>query len=255
MSGVECRQNIATILLVPRLSAFDPRRAFTLVELLVVIAVMGVLAALIVPVAGQVKIHQYRFNARAEMEQLETAIERYKAAYGFYPPDNRKGSSVSTMPPVNQLYYELVGTVLTNSLAGSYYYTLDGAATITTADVNNSFGVGGFMNCTKPNGSDESTVARNFLPDLKPNQIWPPPGGNLYTNNGVGIYMLRTSVGGPDPTYTPLGVQDLNPWRYNSHSPTNNPGAYDLYVQLRIGGQTNLICNWSKSVEINVPSP
>jgi hypothetical protein len=50
-------------------------------------------------------------------------------------------------------------------------------------------------------------------------------------------------------------VQDLNPWRYNSSSPTNNPGSYELWIQLRIGGQTNLICNWTKQVQINSPLP
>ena len=39
--------------------------AFTLVELLVVMAVIGILAALIVPVAGAVKRRQYIYNARA----------------------------------------------------------------------------------------------------------------------------------------------------------------------------------------------
>ena len=47
----------------------------------------------------------------------------------------------------------------------------------------------------------------------------------------------------------------MNPWRYNSSSPTNNPGSYDLWVQLSIGGKTNLICNWSKQVQINNPLP
>jgi hypothetical protein len=48
---------------------------------------MATLAALLLPVAGAVKKHQYIYNAQAEMAKLETAIDRYKAAYGFYPPD------------------------------------------------------------------------------------------------------------------------------------------------------------------------
>ena len=67
--------------------------------------------------------------------------------------------------------------------------------------------------------------------------------------------LLICSVGGPDAIYHPLGVQDLNPWRYNSLNPTNNPGSYDLWIQLRIGGKTNLICNWTKQVQINSPLP
>jgi hypothetical protein len=47
----------------------------------------------------------------------------------------------------------------------------------------------------------------------------------------------------------------VNPWRYNSSNPTNNPGSYDLWVQLSIAGKTNLICNWSKQVQIGSSLP
>ena len=66
--------------------------AFTLIELLTVIAIIGLLAALLFPVLKGIKRQQYIRNATAEMEQMETAIERYKAAYGFYPPDNQLNS-------------------------------------------------------------------------------------------------------------------------------------------------------------------
>ncbi len=92
--------------------------AFTLIELLTVMAIIGVLAALILPVAGAVKKHQYIYNSQTQMAQLETAIDRYKAAYGFYPPDT-PGNSMT-----NHLYYELVGT--TNN--GGNYVTLNGSA-------------------------------------------------------------------------------------------------------------------------------
>ena len=69
--------------------------------------------------------------------------------------------------------------------------------------------------------------------------------------------MIITAVGGPDTTYHPLGASALgiNPWRYNSSNPTNNPGAYDLWIQLSISGKTNLICNWNKQVQYNSPLP
>ncbi len=37
---------------------------------------------------------------------------------------------------------------------------------------------------------------------------------------------------------------DLNPFRY-IYPGTNNPTSYDLWIDLRISGKTNLICNWS----------
>jgi prepilin-type N-terminal cleavage/methylation domain-containing protein len=223
--------------------------AFTLIELLTVIAIMGVLAALILPVVGAVKKHQYIYNAQAEMAQLETAIDRYKATYGFYPPSPTTPPTMGTPSSYfNQLYYELGGTTSTNN--GGSYVTLDGSSQILASQVPQAFaGVGGFMNCTKSAAGEDATAARNFLPDLKPKQF-------TAISNNVLVNILICSVGGPYVQYRLLGQQDMNPWRYNSSSPTNNPGSYDLWVQLVFApGQTNLICNWTKQVQINNPLP
>jgi prepilin-type N-terminal cleavage/methylation domain-containing protein len=224
--------------------------AFTLIELLVVIAIMATLAALLLPVVGAVKKHQYIYNAQSEMAKLETAIDRYKAAYGYYPPANPVTQPNQAL--INQLYYELVGTTNTSiPPADPVYQTLDGGATISAANVNSAFNVGGLMNCTKPNGGEDASAAKNFLPDLKPNQIWSP-----FTNNLVQIKLLVCSVGGPDNTYQPLGLNTsgINPWRYVCPG-TNNPDSYDLWVQLAISGKTNLICYWNQSVQTDNPMP
>ena len=218
--------------------------AFTLIELLVVISIIAVLAAFTIPVFSGVKRQQYIRHTQAELALLETAIERYKAAYGFYPPDSPNNGNY---PLVNQLYYELEGTTFNSATAS--YTTLDSSAQISTNNVGVAFKVGGFINCTKSASAEDSVAARNFLPDLKPNQY------AIVTNNNVGVTVLVGSVGGPDLNYKPFGVSGLNSWRYNSSNPTNNPGAYDLYIQLVIAGKTNLICNWSKQVQLNSPLP
>jgi prepilin-type N-terminal cleavage/methylation domain-containing protein len=218
-------------------------RAFTLIEVLVVIAIMGTLAALLLPVAGAVKRHEYIYNAQSEMAKIETAIDRYKAAYGFYPP----GPTIFAL--TNQLFFELVGTTnspLANGIA--FYLTLDGRGQMSADDVKNMFGVGGFMNCSKPNGGEEATVARDFLTDLKPSQL------SFLTNNNYTNIFIVTADRGPDNTYQPMGMIGVNPWRYVCPG-TNNPGSYDLWVQLSISGKTNLICNWNQSVQMNSPLP
>jgi prepilin-type N-terminal cleavage/methylation domain-containing protein len=231
--------------------------AFTLIELLVVIAIMGVLAALLFPVVGAVKKRQYINHTQAQMAQLETAIDRYKAAYGFYPPSPSIPPTVGNPPTlVNQLYYELTGTTNINLPPGApLYQSLGGSPpNVAAADVQTAFGVAGFVNCSKSGSGEDASVARNFLPDLKPNQITVISNSTGPTTP-VPVTILIGSVGGPDATYQPLGTQDLNPWRYNSSSPTNNPGSYDLWMQLSIGKQTNLVCNWTKQVQINSPLP
>jgi prepilin-type N-terminal cleavage/methylation domain-containing protein len=222
---------------------------FTLVELLTVIAIIAVLAAFLFPTLARVKHRQYINNAKAEMAQLETAIDQYKAAYGFYPPGNPNG--VLT----NQLYYELLGTTVTNINNNPEYQSLEdpGMTALSVGVINGAFGVNGFMNCTKPGGGEDARAAQNFLPGLKPNQV--AVFTNDFLNNQVPVKLLVVSVGGPDVTYRPLGpdAPGINPWRYNSSNPTNNPGGYDLWVQLSISGKKNLVCNWSKSVQLNSP--
>jgi hypothetical protein len=128
--------------------------------------------------------------------------------------------------------------------------TLDHLATIPAGSVGTVFGagVGGFMNCSKPGADEAAARAENFLTELNTNQF------NAVTVNGVQVNLLVTPVGGPDSGYTPLGLPDVNPWRY-LYPGTNNPDSYDMWIQLVIAGKTNLICNWTKSVEINTTLP
>jgi prepilin-type N-terminal cleavage/methylation domain-containing protein len=221
--------------------------AFTLIELLAVITIIGVLAAFTLPAVSSIKKQQYIKHTQAEMALLVTAIGRYQAAYGFYPPCNTNDRTI------NQLFYELEGTTNNNHV----YQTLDGIgktvidSSMPAPNVTTAFNIGGFMNCSKVGAVEDTTAARNFLSDLKPKQYGVVSNGTP----PVGVSVIIGSVGGPDPSYIPFGVPDLNPWRYNSANPTNNPGAYDLYMQLQIGGKKYLICNWSKTVQINSSLP
>ena len=221
-------------------------RGFTLIELLVVISIMAILASFLIPVLSGVSRTKKLNVATAELNQIVTALESYKAKYGVYPPGNAYNYTGAGQTNVlyPQLYYELRG--VTNK--GTVFVTLDSSATINVADAPTAFGVGGFVNCSKGSG-DEITAAQGFLPGLSSRQI------ATINANGIPITNLVTSVGGPDATYAPIpGYPNVNPFRY-LYPGVNNPNTYDLWVQLQISGTKYLICNWNTAHLKNDPAP
>ena len=62
------------------------RTGFTLVELLVVVAIIGVLAALITPAIFQARVSAQNAAIRAEIDLLHMGIMNYKNRFGSYPP-------------------------------------------------------------------------------------------------------------------------------------------------------------------------
>lgn len=225
------------------------RLGFTLVELLTAIAVMGVLAALTVPVLFSVQRTAKIAVARTEMAQIETALDTYRAQFGFYPPSNGAGPAGALY---NQLYYELCGATNIASDSGPCYQVLHSTSVVGVQFYQHLFNVGGIVNCAKDAGED-SAQARSFL-SLKPSEIGALPITNNY--GGYTVNFLVTSLGGPDERYQPMGFPRMNPFRYlGPRAAKHKAIGYDLWIQLVIGGRTNLVCNWSKKVMLNNPLP
>jgi prepilin-type N-terminal cleavage/methylation domain-containing protein len=221
---------------------YQKRRGFTLIEMLIVVSIMSLLAAMIFPITKAVNRNKLRNRARAELTQIETAIQRYKDKLGFYPPS-------TTNSILNSLYYELVGTTAVAGRAGAIgsFETLDGGDRIELAEVRSSFGVDGFSNTSRGAG-DEGAQALNFLKGLTPGQV-----GNYTNRNNAVVRVLVGPAPWPDTKVGALVPNNgsLNPWRYNSLQPTNNPSSFDLWIDVVIDGKTNRINNWSREPLIN----
>ncbi len=63
------------------------RRGFTLVEMLVVVAIIGILAGLVTAAAIRARVYAKNATINMELKQLEAACQAYKEKFGEYPPD------------------------------------------------------------------------------------------------------------------------------------------------------------------------
>lgn len=75
------------------------RPAFTLVELLVVIAVIAVLIALTVPAVQAARESARRTQCHGSLRQIGLAIHNYESAYAQFPPSKTGNSDIYRGPP------------------------------------------------------------------------------------------------------------------------------------------------------------
>ena len=216
--------------------------AFTLIEILVVISIIAILSALILAIAGHAVSVARRSRVQTELATLVTMIQSYKAAKGFYPQDNPTNAMISP------LFYELTGTTITKLApdgSPATYYSPVGGDTFSTLNVPSDFvsvygpppnAVSGFVNAS----ADPSQVQNFFAAAAKSART-----GKIVVG-GVTNTILGVIVQGPNQI--PLvGGNTISPWHYNSSSPTNNPGSYDLWMDVFYSGRTNRISNWSQN--------
>jgi general secretion pathway protein G len=100
------------------LNPLTPRRptaAFTLIELLAVITIIGILAGLTLGAAGAVRRHGATSTAKAEVAALQAACDRYFADNNLYPSNSSINPS-SSFSPAN---YISAGQTLFTNLVGS----------------------------------------------------------------------------------------------------------------------------------------
>lgn len=75
------------------------RKAFTLIELLIVVAIIAILAAIAVPNFLEAQTRSKVSRVKADMRSIATAIEAYRVDTNYYPPDGDDLAFSNPLPP------------------------------------------------------------------------------------------------------------------------------------------------------------
>ena len=78
-----------------------PQRAFTLIEVLVVVAILGILAAIVVPRIMDRPDEAKRVAAKADVSAIVQALKLYRLDNGFYPSTDQGLMALAQRPSTN----------------------------------------------------------------------------------------------------------------------------------------------------------
>ena len=77
----------------PTVSQAQPRRAFTIVELLTVMSIIVILIGLLVPALNKVKRYATDVRQKAQLHSMDAAIELFNSEFDGYPPSSALDSA------------------------------------------------------------------------------------------------------------------------------------------------------------------
>ena len=95
------------------------RGAFSLVELLSVIAIIAVLAGILFPVAISVRKAVLTAKSRAQFSQYAMALQQFKIEYGFYPNFGLTSTDADPLIPLSDVTEVFMETLSGRKIDGS----------------------------------------------------------------------------------------------------------------------------------------
>ncbi len=104
---------------------FNKNTGFTLIEIMVVVVILGILAAIVVPKIASRPEQARVVRAKQDIAAIENAMELYKLDNGFYPSTDQGISALVTKPssdPIPAGWHQYLKELPTDPWGQPYHY-------------------------------------------------------------------------------------------------------------------------------------
>ena len=170
--------------IINRKSPIGNAGAFTLVEMLVVIAIIGILAAMLLPALAYAKTVAKKAKAKTEMSAIVTAIESYDQDYSRFPMTTNEVAAAGTSDFTTGLVF---GPGRDNSYSSSGYTSDNNSNVVailmdlqTYGNGVNTANFGHVYNPKQVHYLTPTVVSDPTLPGVGPDGVYRDPWDNPY---------------------------------------------------------------------------
>ena len=131
------------------------KKGFTLIEILIVVAIIGILASVVLVGLGPLQRQGRDARRISDLKQVQTGLELFYNRNGSYPPTSAWGVLKTTLEGAN---VGITNIPIDPNSANSYYYGSDGTTYVLGADLDDE------ENPVLTNGSKSPTVDTFTVP-------------------------------------------------------------------------------------------
>ena len=188
------------------------KTGFTLIELLTVIAIIAILAGILIPTVGAVRVAANKSKTKVQFSQWGVSMQLFKAEYGYYPALSMSNKVVSAKLAGALTAKTLAGVAITtttdanlcgNSKLLSFYSIssneLDDATTPTTlVDAFGNTEIAVFVDSNGDgmiDGSDSPILSAQTVKCLETGNSYGPTATQMSTSSGVRAGVIFYSAG------------------------------------------------------------